>query len=344
MDLSLSDEQRLIQSTFAEFLRREAPSAVVRAAEPLGFDASLWASFAKLGAVGVGVSEAEGGAGGGLLEMVLVAEEVGARLAPVPFVETAVAARLVADLASPQGPRIAALLEGSQLATLAPWDAAATPEQLVPAGGVAQVAIARAGDTVLAVPPPEGTRPASNLASAPLASWRIAAGDALVLARGTRAVQRFERALDEWRLLTAAALVGVTRGALALAVDYATHREQFGVPIGTFQAISHPLADAATWLDGARLLVQEAAWSAGEEPQRFPELCAMAFAFAAEIAPRIAETCLHVHGGYGFSVEYDVQLHYRRARGWALVGGGAAGELRRLGELQRDNLDASGVR
>ena len=70
----------------------------------------------------------------------------------------------------------------------------------------------------------------------------------------------------------------------------------------------------------------------------------MALAFAAEIAPRIAETCLHVHGGYGFSSEYDIQLHYRRARGWALVAGGTAGELRRLGDLQRDLLDAGGER
>jgi alkylation response protein AidB-like acyl-CoA dehydrogenase len=335
MDLSLSEEQRLVQSSFAEFLRREAPSAVVRAAEPLGFDAALWASFAKLGAVGIGVAEAQGGAGGGLLEMVLVAEEVGARVAPVPFVEAAVAARLVADLAAPEGPRLLPLLEAAELATLAPWDAELAPEQLVPAGAVAQLAIARAGDAVLAVARPEAARPASNLACAPLATWRIAPREAQVLARGAAGVRRFERALDEWRLLTAAALVGVTRGALALAVDYAIHREQFGVPIASFQAISHPLADAATSLDGARLLVEEAAWAAGEEPERFPELCAMAFAFAAEIAPRIAETCLHVHGGYGFSSEYDVQLYYRRARGWALVGGGAAGELRRLGELQR---------
>src|SRR5262245_32319073 len=178
MDLSLSEEQRLVQSSFAEFLRREAQGGVVRAAEPLGFDAALWASFAKLGAVGIGVAEAEGGAGGGLLEMVLVAEEVGARLAPVPFVEAAVAARVVGDLAAPQGPRLAALLEGAELATLAPWDAALAAEQLVPAGAVAQLAIARAGDAVLAVPRPRATRPTGNLACAPLASWRIAPREA----------------------------------------------------------------------------------------------------------------------------------------------------------------------
>ena len=90
--------------------------------------------------------------------------------------------------------------------------------------------------------------------------------------------------------------------------------------------------------------MQEAAWAGDEEPERFAELCAMASCFCAEIAPRIAETCLHVHGGYGFSAEYDVQLYYRRACGWALVAGGAAGELRRLGELQRARLDAGGVR
>src|SRR5262245_53069017 len=142
MDLALTEEQRLIQGTFAELLRRESPSAVVRAAEPLGFDAALWASFAKLGAVGLGVAEAQGGAGGGLLEMALVAEEVGARLAPLPFVEAAVAARLVADLDAEGVPALAELLAGARLATLALEDAAAAPEQLVPAGAVADLVLA----------------------------------------------------------------------------------------------------------------------------------------------------------------------------------------------------------
>src|SRR5262245_18462756 len=194
MDLALTEEQRLIQGTFAELLRRESASAVVRAAEPLGFDAALWASFAKLGAVGLGVAEAQGGAGGGLLEMALVAEEVGARLAPVPFVETAVAARLVADLAAKEGPALAALLEGSQLATLALWDVEAVPEQLVPAGAVAHLALARADDVVLALPVPAGARLAGNLGCAPLARWRIAAREARRLARGAPAVLRLERA------------------------------------------------------------------------------------------------------------------------------------------------------
>ena len=340
MDLALTEEQTLVQATFAEFLRRTSPPAVVRAAEPLGFDAGLFAALAELGAVGSGVAEDRGGAGGGLLEMALVAEEVGARTAPVPFVEAAVAARLVADLDAPGAPALAELLAGAQIATLAQEDAAAVPSQLVPAGAVADAVLARAGEALLVVAPPADRRHARNLACAPLARWAITPGGARVLARGAEAVLRFERALCEWRLLTAASLVGVVRGALEQGVAYATQREQFGVPIGTFQAISHPLADAATALDGLRLLVHEAAWAADAEPARFAELAAMAFAYAAELAPRAAETCLHVHGGYGFSEEYDVQLHYRRACGWALAGGGASGALRELGRIQRELLDA----
>jgi alkylation response protein AidB-like acyl-CoA dehydrogenase len=339
MDLSLSDEQALIRETFAEFLRRECGAAVVRAAEPTGFDAKLWEAFAGLGALGTGVAEARGGAGGGLLELCLVAEEVGARVAPLPFAETAVAARLLSELDAPEAPPLDALLAGAPLATLALFDAESEPVQLVPAGAVAELALAASGDAVLALARPEGARPAANLACAPLARWRVADARPRVLARGAAARAVFARALDAWRAVTAASLVGVARGALELGIAYAKEREQFGVPIGSFQAISHPLADAATWLDGARLLVHEAAWAEREEPRRAPELCSMAFAYAAEIAPRIAELCLHVHGGYGVSNEYDVQLHYRRARGWALVGGGASGELRRLGELQRDAAD-----
>jgi alkylation response protein AidB-like acyl-CoA dehydrogenase len=107
-------------------------------------------------------------------------------------------------------------------------------------------------------------------------------------------------------------------------------RYQFGVPIGSFQAVQHGLADLPALIDGARLLTHKAAW-AGDEPgpgvcdvddctiTDFDSLAGMAFVFAAETATRATDRSLHFHGGYGFSEEYDIQLYYRRARGWALV-------------------------
>src|SRR5262249_6064635 len=114
-----------------------------------------------------------------------------------------------------------------------------------------------------------------------------------------------------------AALVGIGARALEIGIDYARERKAWGVPIGSFQAVSHRLADSATALDGARLLAYEAAWAASEQPERHSERAAMAFAFASESARDATYRSLHFHGGYGFMMEFDVQLYYRRARAWS---------------------------
>jgi alkylation response protein AidB-like acyl-CoA dehydrogenase len=104
-----------------------------------------------------------------------------------------------------------------------------------------------------------------------------------------------------------------------MGVEYAKSREQFGVPIGSFQAVAHRLADAATEVDGAELLVREAAWAADEGLPSAPKLAVMAFLYAGETAQLAAEESLHFHGGYGFTLEYDIQLYFRRAKAWSLA-------------------------
>src|SRR5262249_13743529 len=118
---------------------------------------------------------------------------------------------------------------------------------------------------------------------------------------------------------TAGALVGIGARALEIGVEYVKERKAWGVPVGSFQSVAHRLADAAATIDGARLLTHEAAWAVDAQPDRAAELAAMAFAFASESARDTTHRSLHYHGGYGFMMEYDVQLYYRRARGWANV-------------------------
>ena len=117
-------------------------------------------------------------------------------------------------------------------------------------------------------------------------------------------------------ILVTGALVGIGARSLEIGVEYVKERKAFGVPIGSFQAVSHGLADAATALDGGTLLAREAAWSAEIEPARTPELGPLAFGFCAEAAREASYRSLHYHGGYGFMLEYDIQLYFRRARGW----------------------------
>ena len=122
--------------------------------------------------------------------------------------------------------------------------------------------------------------------------------------------------MNEWMILMSGALVGLGARSLEVGVEYVKERKAFGVPIGSFQAVSHGLADAATALDGATLLAREAAWSAEVQPERTPELGPLAFGFCTEAAREASYRSLHYHGGYGFMLEYDIQLYFRRARGW----------------------------
>jgi alkylation response protein AidB-like acyl-CoA dehydrogenase len=137
------------------------------------------------------------------------------------------------------------------------------------------------------------------------------------LADGDDAFGLFAEALDEVRVLRAAALVGLAAEAVEIGAQYATVREAFGQPIAMYQAVAHPFADTLAALDGARLLVGKTCWAVDSGHADAPALAAMAFVFAAETAYQAANHSLHVHGGYGFMEEYDIQLYYRRAKAWA---------------------------
>jgi alkylation response protein AidB-like acyl-CoA dehydrogenase len=113
------------------------------------------------------------------------------------------------------------------------------------------------------------------------------------------------------------------------------------VPIGSFQSLQHGLADVAVALDGAQLLARKAAWAFDGDHPAAAQLAAMAFLFAAEQAQRTSARALHYHGGYGFMEEYDIQLFYRRAKGWANVVGEPAREYARLADLRYGECTAA---
>ena len=308
MEFALDDDQALVQRTFRQLFERHASAERVRAAEPLGFDAALWQTLAGAGVPGLDLDAS-------LLDLALIAETAGERAAPAPLVESLVATRLLGREAG--------------LVAFAPRPAAADGTvALVPGAAVAPLVVGLADDKLVSVErEPPMTAP-MTLGSAPLADVDLGAGTRHVIDEGEGALARFAVAADEWRVLTAAALVGLGATALDLGVSYARARRQFDAPIGSFQAVQQPLADVATALDGARLLTYEAAWDGS------PELASMAFAFAAEAAQQSAGTALHVHGGYGFMLEYDVQLFFRRAKAWPLALGDPMRELDRIADLR----------
>jgi alkylation response protein AidB-like acyl-CoA dehydrogenase len=335
MDLDLSAEQQLVVEAVHSLLASHCSSDVVRASEPGGFDPKLWALLSQLAGPAIGVPEDRGGGGASLLDLELISEQLGAFLAPVPFIDGAVAARALA--ASGDGARasLEALIEdATTVATVALHPASAGTARLVPSGAIAAQLVAMDGDELVVVTggPRGGER--RNLGSSPLADRSVRGAGRSVLAAGTAAAVAYRQAQDEWRVLMSGALVGIGEAALTLGVEYAKDRRQFGVPIGSFQSIARDLADVATLVDGARLLAREAAWARAEEDQDFPSLSSMAFLFATRAARRATNVSLHVHGGYGFTLEYDIQLYYRRAQAWPL----ALGDPRRGVVLLADSL------
>ena len=329
MELALDDEQEALVGSFSALLDKLSTFDRVRAAEPLGFDAELWTSLVHTGVVTMAVEEASGGWGATLIDLALVAEQVGRTAASAPVVEAQVAARLLAASRSDESAAtLDAVLAGRSIVTIAVRPSAASRCQLAPAGAICDAIISFDGERLLLTEVDEANRTmVSNLGSAPLADIEVR--DGVVLAEGPAAREMFECAVDEWLVLTACAVVGMGAVALEQACAYAAERMAFGVPIGSFQGVSHKLADDATSLEGAQLLARKAAWSIGAA-YRGRELASMAFAFGSQAADMATYNAVHVHGGYGFMLEHDVQLLYRRARGWTRVWGDAAMAMRRV--------------
>ena len=335
LDFSLSADQDAVADSFGAFFAKECPIDVVRDAEPLGYSPQLWHKLKTLEAPGMAAAVDSGGGGATMSDLVVVAEALGEAIAPVPLIEHWVASRVHTTPEIVRGDEVAAI-------ALRPTEADGT-WRLVPGGAVAAVVVGVDGDELVAVHSPAPMASPRNHGSAPLADRSARDGQRVVLGEAAE----FSRFLDEWRVLTAAALVGIGERAMRIGVDYVLERQQFGRPIGSFQSIQHGLADLPALVDGGRFLAHKAAWAFDEglvdgagvidmdegNITEFAPLAAMALVHAADAAAVSTDRSLHYHGGYGFSLEYDIQLYFRRARGWANIIGDPSGERRRLADL-----------
>ena len=333
-----SEDQEAVREVFGELFAREASSDLVRsAAAGCGFDRGLWDKLAAAGAPGMAAPLADGGGGASLVDLAVVVYEWGRRIAPVPLVEHAVTARLLCTGTGVKAPADLreAVVSGELIATLALRPAADDGTvALVPAGAVADVVAGLSDDDlVLGRSEPSG-RARPNTADLPLADRDLS--NAEILAEGAvsgfAARLAFLDALTEWKALMAVAYAGLASEVLAMGVAYVKQRHQFGVPVGSFQAVQHGLADAATRAEGARLLAFRAVCAVDAGQAGGARLASMALLFGAESARFASDRVLQYHGGYGYSAEYDVQLYYRRAAAWLLQLGEPAAEMAQLAE------------
>jgi alkylation response protein AidB-like acyl-CoA dehydrogenase len=211
---------------------------------------------------------------------------------------------------------------GARLVTLALQPSRRGRRHLAPAAAIADAVILFEADELVLFAQSERSRMVLNQGSSPLAWVRNGAdGRRTVIGSGQRASRLFASAVREWKLLTAAALSGLGDGALHLAIEFAKNRFAFGVPIATFQAVSHSLVDAAIGVEGSRNLTRKAAWFADHEADSASGIVAAAYVYAVQTATKAATVGVHVQGGFGFTLESDEQLYFRRSKGWPVTAG-----------------------
>lgn len=357
MDFEFSPEADEAAALAARILKDRATPERMRAVEEAGdrCDRDLWRSLGEAGLLGLSLPEAYGGAGLGLVEACRVLVEVGSTVAPVPVATHVAASRLIAELGSgdQQEQFLPAAASGASILTAAvAEDLAPTPgrptttatregagwrlsgaKAAVPAGTVADVFLVPAatddGVAVFIVTADEVTltpqTSSDGDAVARIELNHVPVGEERLLA-GAGA-----RLRDLVTLGACAQQLGVTEGALALTSTYARTREQFGRPIGTFQAVSQRLADGYIDTLGQRLTLWQAAWLLDSELPATKELAAAAL-FAADAGHRVAHTAVHVHGGVGIDLDGETHRYFTAAKRWEFACGGTTQQALAIGK------------
>ena len=328
MSIAITEEHRALAQTVAGLLTKHQSRAAARSLLGTEADArpAFWAELSGLGLLGLHISEECGGSGFGLSETLVVAEQMGRYLAPGPFVPTVVASAVLA-VAGPddlQKRLLPALADGSMIGAVALGgevryaDGAATGKAgVVISGHLADVLLVPAGDDVLVIEKSAGgvqvEVPANLDQSRRAARVRLDAAPATVLP-GARGLLT-----DVARTVFAAESAGVARETTEQAADYAKIRQQFGRPIGTFQAVKHHCANMLV----AAELAAAAAWDAGRAGigggDQLSYTAAIAAVLAVPAAVSNASLNIQVHGGIGFTWEHDAHLYLRRAAAIAAV-------------------------
>jgi len=260
-----------------------------------------WAELAELGWLGVSVAEDEGGVGLGFVEEAILIEELGYALYPGPYLATIGFA--LAALGPEDRTAVAAgeAKWSAEVNGLVPW--LLSVDKVVDADGNAQEA---RGEELVSVDP-----------SRPLGRLERANGTPLPAPRD----------VPRARAAMAAEAVGIAQRVLELGIEHAKTREQFGKPIGVYQAVSHQLSDTYADVELARSLAYWSAWCVAEDDEQAPVAAAAAKAFASEAAVRACERSIQVHGGTGFTWEHPLHRFYKRAL-WLEGFGSRPSELR----------------
>ena len=360
MEFTFSEEQEDFRRAVATTLAAEVPPSYVRAMieDDVGVTPELWSKMAELGWLGVLVPESAGGLGLGLVDLVVLQEELGRPPFPGPFLSSAVAATIAAVRLGEES-LLADLASGTRRGTVAVEE----PGHGDPLGTVRAMATSSAeGNWTL-----QGSKPL--VLDGLSADWVFVvandgeglstfllenpAGELVPALDVTRKVARVEldgrtarrvgpagdqtaiwrRVLDDLGVAVCAELVGTCERALSLAVEYAKVRVQFDRPIATFQVIKHKAADMLHKVELARVGTHYAAWASDSDSADRERAAAMAKGYVAEAANLVTAECIQIHGGVGFTWDVDCHLLYRRAKQDDALFGAQGYQRERLADL-----------
>ena len=355
MNFGFTEEQELLRAEVRKFLDQNCNLDEVRklAESDEGFGRPLWDRMAELGWVGLRLPDAHGGVGLGWVDLVVVLEETGRTLFPSPLVATQLAAVAIerAGSAEQQARWLPGIGDGTTIGTFALLERS---DSLAPEGVALEgkpdgdgfalhgeklfVLFASQADLLVVAFRSGAAADAISLAVVPsdapgLGIERLPTIDDTVrmgrvrfdgvpvpadaiLGEAGGAWPTIEHVVDCGALCATAEMVGAAEGVHALTVDYAKQRIQFDKPIGQFQGVKHPLASAFVDIESFKSLAYYAAWTLDESPDEAPLAVSRAKAYASDSFPRFGIDAIQLHGGIGYTWEYDAQLYLKRAK-WA---------------------------
>jgi alkylation response protein AidB-like acyl-CoA dehydrogenase len=359
MDFDLTKAQKLLQQSARDFFARECSPERVRAlmATETGYDAELWQAMADQGFTALTIPEEYGGLGLSLVELIAVAEEMGRACLPGPFLSTLWAASLI-EQAGNEGQRkqyLEPISAGEMKATVAlleesaDWNSDSVQlraekdgkayrlrgaKHFVTDASIADVIIvvARDGDGLVLLPVEKGAEGVTVTATPGIDATRklytvefdsVAIPGTNALAFTTKTKEALEAATDIANVAICAEMLGGMQWTLENTVEYAKTRQQFGKPIGIYQAVQHQCADMFNYAESARSAVYYAAWAVSENDPSAKLAVSVAKGFASDAAREVGNRGVQIHGGIGFTWEHNIQLYYKRAKASEIMFGDA---------------------
>ena len=341
MNFDFTDDQQAIRSTARDLLAaRLKPEKLRQLAEAGEYDDALWTEMSELGWPGIFIGEEHGGQGLGVVELVIVMEELGYALAPSPFFSNAAAGLMIQHAGSEeQRDRwLPGIASGEARGTVAYVENGVA--SLVPDADSAEVVVLFDADSGTATVGEAQVEKIDTIDSTRQFSRVTPNGSGEELTGGPGPA---DEAIAPIAVALSAELVGVAQRAMEMAVEYAKDRQQFGRPIGAYQAVSHKCAQMLLETEGARSATLYAAWTADHEPDSLQLAASMAKAYASDAGTRVTGASLQVHGGIGFTWEHDLHFLLKRAKVDALLWGSASEHRERVAELSGLSQSAAAV-